>query len=231
MSLSNSTFGIKLLVSLLLCCEINNVYGTKVYNKDWSVASIIAPISDHSSFKYFVEEQVRLIDNRSVFNQYFVLGGLGYQFHPDFLLISGGTWILSKSPEGNTHTEKRVWEQLNWQILNNIKLNLNSRTRFEVRDRTGQTRVAYRFRERLWLRVALKKWESYSFSCFNEILLDLNHPGWTSPYFFEQNRAFVGIAKRLTKSAILDFGYMNQHIRSFNNQSNNVLLLNFSMYR
>lgn len=145
------------------------------------------------------------------------------------MLFIGPGWIPTKTPENNTYTEKRLWEQLNWRILNNSNLNLNSRTGLEERQRSDQSQIAFRFRERLWLRIPFKKWRSYSFSCFDEFFFNLNHPRWTSPYLFEQNRAFVGIAKQLSKSAILDVGYLNQFVHSFNNQADNVIMLSFTM--
>ena len=108
-------------------------------------------------------------------------------------------------------------------------MTLNSRTRLEERQRIDQSIVAFRLRERLWLRIPFKRWERYSFSSFDELFFNLNHPSWTSPYLFEQNRAFIGVAKQLSKSTILDIGYLNQFLHSTNNQTDNVILLSLTM--
>ncbi|CEG56113.1 DUF2490 domain-containing protein [Legionella fallonii] len=223
-------FWIKVITSFFLSLVIYPVNATRTYTKDWSVANIIAPLSEGSSFKYYLEPQLRLIDTRSVFNQFLFLGGLGYQFNPDLMLFIGPGWIEIKNPINNTSsTEKRLWQQLNWRILNNSNLTLNSRTRLEERNHTPRSQIAFRLRQRLWFRVPLQQWSGYSFSFFDEIFFNLNHPSWTSPYLLEQNRAFIGMAKQLSKSAILDVGYLHQYLHSFTNQSDNVLLLSLTM--
>ncbi|KTD68599.1 hypothetical protein Lste_1757 [Legionella steelei] len=231
MDIANYSFWIKISVCFFLCFGMQATHSTRTYSKDWAVANIIGPISENSSFKYYLEPQLRLIDTPSVFNQFLYLGGLGYQFNRNVMLFIGPGWILTKTPENKTHTEKRLWEQLNWQVMKDSNLSINSRTRLEERQRSDQSQIAFRLRERLWLRVPLKKWQSYSFSCFNEFFFNLNHPSWTSPYLFEQNRAFIGIAKNLSKTAILDIGYLNQFLHSSQNQNDNVLLLSLTMIR
>ncbi len=223
------SFWIKIIVGFFLSWGIQSVNATKTYSKDWAVANIIAPLAENSSFKYYLEPQLRLIDTPHVFNQFLLLGGLGYQFNPDVMFFIGSGWISTKTPTNTTFTERRLWQQLHWRLLNNSNVTLNNRTRLEERNHTTQSQIAFRLRERLWLRVPFKKWNGYSFSCFDEIFFNLNHPRWTSPYSVEQNRAFVGIAKQLSKSAVLDVGYLNQFIHSFTNQSDNVLLLSITM--
>lgn len=223
------SLGIKIIVSFLLSWGVLSANAARTYSKDWVVANIIAPLAENSSFKYYLEPQVRLIDTPYVFNQFLLLGGLGYQFNPDVMLFIGPGWITTKTPTNHTFTERRLWQQLNWRMLNNANLSLNSRTRLEERDRTGYAQVAFRLRERLWLRVPFKKWDDYSFSFYDEIFFNLNHPRWTSPYSMEQNRAFIGISKRLSKTTILDVGYLNQYMHSVTNHSDNVLVLSISM--
>lgn len=222
-------FWIRLIISFLLCLGIQTVNSARTYTKYWSVANLIGSIAENSSFKYYLEPQLRLIDTSSIFNQFLLLGGVGYQFNSKLILFIGPGWIATTTPEKKRHTEKRLWEQLNWQVLNNTNLNLNSRTRLEERKRSNEAKVAFRLRERVWLRVPFRKGQSYFFSSFDEVFFNLNHPRWTSPYRFEQNRAFVGIAKQLSKSAILDLGYLNQYLRSTNSQTDNVILISFTM--
>ena len=222
------SFGIKIIVSIFLCISMQTANSTRTYSKDWAVVNIIGSISENSPFKYYLEPQLRLIDNRSVFNQFLFLGGLGYQFNPNLMFFVGPGWILIKPPTNNTHTEKRWWQQLNWRIVNDSNFSLQSRTRLEERQQSNQSQTAVRLRERLWLRIPFK-WHNYSLSTFNEFFFNLNHPQWTSPYLFEQNRAFIGIAKQLSKSTIMDLGYLHQSIYSHNHETSNVILLSFTM--
>jgi hypothetical protein len=230
MNTSNYPVWLKIIVFCLPGLSFQSTFAARSYTKYWSNASIIGPVSKDSSFKYYLEPQIRLIDTPSVFEQFLLLAGGGYQFNPDLVFFIGGVWIYNKSPETNINTEeKRLWQQINWQALNNLNFSLNSRTRLEQRSQEDQSQIALRFRERLWLRMPFKGQEKYSFSCYDEFFFNLNHPQWTSPHLFEQNRAFVGIGRQLFQSATLDIGYLNQFNHSFNNQTNNVVLLSFSM--
>jgi hypothetical protein len=218
-----------IVLSLYLCSGIKSAYSSEPYYKDWTVATIIGSVSDKSSFKYYLEPQLRLIDTSSVFNQLLLLGGFGYQFNKDMMLFVGPGLVVTKTTAGDTFYEQRYWEQFNWRIQNNLNWNINSRTRLEERKNATTAPIAFRLRERMWIRVPLKKWEGYSFSCFDEIFFNLNHPDWVSPYSLEQNRVFVGVSRQLSKSTILDVGYLNQFIHSTRNQMDHVLLLSFTV--
>jgi hypothetical protein len=208
---------------------VHQAIGMEHYNKYWTVGTIIGSLPNQSSFKYYLEPQLRLIDDVYVFNQLFALGGLGYQLNTKAAFFVGSGWVMSQTSEGYVTHEKRFWQQLNWQLTNLSSLNMMSRTRLEERKNSNASEMAIRLRERIWIRIPIKNSERYSWSCFDEIFFNLNHPDWVSPYSFEQNRAFIGIASKITKSTMVDVGYLNQYIRSFKNQSGNVLLLNITI--
>lgn len=221
---------LKIIIIYFLGSGCQATFGARSYTKYWSTASIIGSVSKDSAFKYSLEPQIRLIDTPSVFDQVVLLAGAGYQYNPDLMFFIGPGWIYTKSPATSAITEeKRLWQQINWRAVNNSNLTLNSRTRLEERSQEDESQIALRFRERLWLRVPFKEQEKYSLSCYDELFFNLNHPAWTSPHLFEQNRAFIGIGRQLFQSATLDMGYLNQFHHSFSNQTNNVLLLSFSM--
>ena len=71
MDTANYYLWIKIIVSFFLCLGIQTANSTRTYTKYWSVASIIGPISENSSFKYYLDPQLRLIDTPSVFNHFF----------------------------------------------------------------------------------------------------------------------------------------------------------------
>ncbi len=201
---------------------------TDSYIKQWNTAVIIGSIP-HSNFRYYLEPQLRFIADPYILNEAFFLGGLGYQVNHDLVIFAGAGWIFSKSPQGTDSNEMRIWQQVNWLAINHDNYNLISRTRMEERKNTNGSPYAYRFRQRLWLRIPLTRFPSFSFSCFDEIFLNLNHPSWVSPYFFAQNRAFIGIGHQLTKAVMVDAGYMNQYLHSNQNQLDHVILLTFSI--
>lgn len=219
----------KLLTLIILFITSTTLHATETYIKQWTTANFVGSISEDSKFKYYIEPQLRFIDDRYVFNQAFLFAGLGYQFTPTVSLFVGPGWVLTKNTEGEVYHEYRLWQQLNWQILNSSVVSLNSRTRLEEKERSNQSQVAYQLRERIWVRIPIKNTNQFYYSVFDEVFFNLNHPSWTSPHFFEQNRLFLGIGKQLTKTTMLDFGYLNQLQFGPPRQLNHVLLVSFSV--
>jgi len=217
----------------ILCLFIGtqSANSTRAYNKAWAVTTIIGSMPFNPAFKYYIEPQIRFIDDDYLFNQTLQFGGLGYQINKNVVIFTGAGWIITKTPEGDSTHETRFWQQLNWLMLINSSLNINSRTRLEERKLTDAAQMAVRFRQRIWMRVPFKKWERHSFSVNNEFFFNLNHPHWVSPYLLEQNRAFVGISTQLTKSMTADIGYLNQYARPSNTNtfSDHVFLLSFNI--
>lgn len=207
----------------------NAAYSTEYHTKEWIVATIIGSFSENQNLKYYIEPQLRLIDDPYVFNQAFILTGLGYQLTPAVMIFAGPGFVVTKNTEGQTYNEYRLWQQLNWQIFNDSSLSLNSRTRLEEKQRSDQMQIAIQLRQRLWARIPIKNTNQYYYSIFDEVFFNLNHPTWVSPYFFDQNRAFVGIGKQLTKNTMIDFGYLNQLQLGPPRQISHVMLLSFSI--
>lgn len=184
--------------------------GAQYYTKQWTSSILLGSLPHSTKLKYYLEPQLRLINDDYVFNQAFFLTGLGYSFSPDLLFLLGPGWVVTKTPTGETYHEYRLWQQLNWQIVNHAYFTLSSRTRMEEKERSNQSQVAIQLRQRLWARIPIKNTNQYYYSLFDEVFFNLNHPSWTSPHFFEQNRAFLGIGKQITKETMMDVGYLNQ---------------------
>ncbi len=221
----------KVLLSLLLISifflPTNKAYSLESYDKYWSVATITGSFPEHHRVKYYFEPQLRLIDNPYVFNQLFLFAGLGYQVKSNVTFFMGPGLNVIKNNEGKIIEERRLWQQLNWLVFNTPTFNLNSRSRLEERALSSSSQLSARVRERLWLRVPIKGFERYSFSCFDEVFFNLNSPAWVPPTFFEQNRAFIGIATTFKKTTLIDVGYLNQYINT--RELNNVFLLSFTI--
>lgn len=219
----------KFFYTAVLLLLSTHVYGDEVHTKQWTVATMIGSFPQNEKCKYYIEPQLRLIDNRYVFNQAFLLTALGYQFTPNIILFIGPGVIATKNNEGDTFREYRLFEQLNWQLVDNSCFKLNSRTRFEQKKRSDQPQAALQLRQRLWLRIPIRNTNKYYISLYDEVFFNLNNPRWVSPRFFEQNRAFLGIAKQITKETMVDFGYLNQKQFGPPSQTSHVILLSFNM--
>lgn len=214
---------------ILLIIFSRGASAAEYYNKQWTVANIMLSMPGNEKFKYYIEPQLRLIDDPYVFNQAFLLLGLGYQIAPSLIVLAGPGWVLNKNTSGVTFHEYRLWQQLTWFAMNNPAMSLVSRTRLEEKERSNQSGIALQLRERLWLRIPIKNTEQWYYSFFDEAFFNLNHPAWVSPYFLEQNRAFIGLGKQVTKSTIIDFGYLNQQQLGPPREFSSVLLLSFTV--
>lgn len=216
-------YSLKLSIFLFVFC--NNAVA-KDYTKQWTTDIIIGSLPNSDKFKYYIESQLRLIDDPYVFNQAFLLTGLGYQFTPTLAAFMGPGFVLTKNTtEGVTYNEFRLWQQLNWAAANNASIRLDSRTRTEEKLRSNESQIALQLRQRLWMRIPLTPSKQYYFSSFDEVFFNINHPSWVSPRFFEQNRTFIGMAKQLSKSTLVDFGYLYQLQFGPPRKTSNVILL------
>ena len=195
----------------------------------WMVSTILEPFSDTSRFKYYLETQLRFIDNPYKFRMMQVLPGIGYQASPNTVLLGGAGWIPFKTLNGVMLHENRIWQQLNWLIVGSSEYILSNRLRLEERRLTTIPGIALRLRERLFDRIPFQRWPGHSLSMFDEVFLNINHPSWVIQHVFEQNSAFIGIGTQLLKNTILDIGYMNQYVASNPRQMSNVLVLNLSV--
>lgn len=198
------------------------------YTKQWTTDVIIGSLPESEKFKYYIETQLRLIDDHYVFNQAFLLTGLGYQLAPTVIAFMGPGLVVTKNTQGDTYNEFRLWEQLNWLAINNTSIRLDSRTRAEEKFRSNESQVALQLRQRLWMRIPISHSKQYYFSTFDEVFFNLNNPVWVSPRFFEQNRIFVGLGKQLTQNTLVDFGYLNQLQLGPPRQMSNVIFLCFT---
>jgi hypothetical protein len=220
---------IKLIAPLILFCMLRNAYCAEHHTKQWNSSTMVGSLAHSEKMKYYLETQLRFIDDRYIFNQAFLLTGLGYQFTPAVSLFAGPGLVVTKNSEGQQFTEYRLFQQLNWLLTENKNpTSLISRTRLEQKERTNESGILWQLRQRLWLRIPIPYTNQYYYSMFDEVFFNFNNPGWASSRFFEQNRAFIGFAKQLTKNTLLDIGYLNQQQFGPPHQVSNVMIISFT---
>lgn len=217
------------ILSLAFSCASHS-QGVQTHSKLWGTTVKIGSLKDNTNFKYYLEPQLRLIDNQYKFEEALMLAGLGYQPRPNLILFLGNAWVASKRANGNFEQENRLWQQVNWNAVKKSSFNLISRTRLEERKNIEEPQWLIRFRERLMLRIPLKNQERYSFVLFDEVFFNLNYPQWLSNnHFFTQNRGFLGIGTKVSEQTSFDIGYMNQYQFTTPNQMGHVLLLTLNI--
>lgn len=219
-----------LLLLMLMVSSASFGNDIEEHTKLWSTAVFIGPLINDTKIKYYLEPQIRFIDNKYKFEEALLYAGIGYQTTPDLILFLGNAWVTSRKSTGNYVQENRVWQQANWNPINTCLFNLLSRTRLEERKNISEPQWAFRLRERIMVRIPLKNWENHSLVLFDEVFFNLNHPKWLSNNnFFSQNRAFIGIGTKISTQTSLDIGYINQYQFTNPKQMSNILYFSLNI--
>lgn len=159
---------------------------------------------------------------------------LGYLYTPTLL----GTKINYIDAAGNSLTKSSLTEQRIWQqyIYNHQPwkgTTLSHRFRLEQRfiERATDDLFSQRFRYFFRLVQPLKKQEgAFTKGTFvalqNELFFNLQNKEQLNGSLFDQNRAYLAVGYRVSKSFDIEAGYLNQAIRGANNNTvNNVVQL------
>lgn len=185
-----------------------------VHTKLWLNGVFIGPLSPDKKIKYYIEPNFRFIDDPYKFEQGRLYIGLGYGLLSNLVAYGGAGWVINKNLDGTLVYEERIWQQVNWDIIKSKNsFSLSSRTRLEERRNEAESPWALRLREKISTQIPLKELGSkkYSLDLFDEGFFNLVRPSWVDQKLFSENRAFIGIGKRISKSMLIDVGYINQY--------------------
>lgn len=203
---------------------IKGIYATTSTGKSWSSFTVNGA---KGNFLYYVEPQLRLIDRNGDpydINQFLFNMGVGRPVSSQWQLWIGQTFATnSQDADPGDYEEYRLWQQAVWSdVYRNIEI--ISRSRLEERRSFDYTEISYRFRERLLTSFPLTRFVSLEVS--DEFFFNLNHANWIATGTFDQNRAYIGLAQKITNSWAFGIGYMNQYLNTYPSQLDNVLVLN-----
>ena len=167
------------------------------------------------NFKYKLFMQGRFGDHSSQFTQGLIRSGIGYNFNHKVTAWLGYDWVPTRRPLAlNPFNDHALWQQLS--VRNDYSFGaVISRTRFEQHflDIPGSTDVAQLFRQMIKLSIPMPAVSSQiSFVTWNEIFANMNSTDTGRKSGFNQNRAFAGLGYSISKSKLLEVGYMNQYI-------------------
>lgn len=235
----------KLSLSILLTITTlaASAQAQKVVNNNsmsWFSINNVIKVSDHWAF--LADLHNRRQDFMAETNFWFARAGIGYYIKPNFRVAAGYAHLWLTPPEGlnNWQDENRFYtEFLLTQKLYSI--GLMQRLRVEQRwqeqltnDVKTGTKFTNRVRYLLSATIPVFKGENAeklpALMVSDEILLNFGKQVVYNS--MDQNRFFVGIKQRVTKSLNFDFGYMNvyQQKSSGNVYDNNNTLRLFFYY-
>lgn len=201
----------------------------KENTKIWTSIKSVVPISANKRWSYFIEPQLRFIDDKYKFNQINLYLGLKYQTSDDLSLWAGIYRRYEQKPNGSTENQYRLWQQAVWQVIGNEQMKLSSRTRLEERKNTQYSQLSYRLREKLGIKSPISNWSQHYLVISDEVFFQLNRPQWVSNRFFSENRAFIGFDIPINNKYSYVIGYLNEFQFKNPNEMSNILYLQLNM--
>jgi len=154
---------------------------------------------------------------------------LGYLYTPTFLQDN----LIGSNSFKNTLTEHRIWQQYIYSHQPWKGATLSHRFRLEQRfiERQTDDLFAQRFRYFFRLIQPLQKQEgAFTKGTFvalqNELFFNIQSKDQLNGSLFDQNRAYLAIGYRVSKSFDIEAGYLNQAVKGASaNTVNNVVQL------
>ena len=196
----------------------------------WLSLSATKKLSD--SFDLVMDVNSRHFDNATHLGHIQARGMIGWK--PDGgksggLLGLGYSYVWTKSLDGETVHENRIFQQASYPLLEFGKAELVGRTRLEERWYSNVDGMFVRLRQQVRLNVPLQGPEGLRAIVHTEALILLSTPQKDDDgEGFNQFRSFAGLGIPLTDSLALEAGYLNQTIVKGTHRTNHALSLGVS---
>ncbi len=180
--------------------------------------------------RWWLDVQVRLLDDSDGYDQTLVRPGFGWAFSDELTAWLGYAFVNTDPSGGSSFDEHRIWQQLLWTPRFR-ELSLQSRTRLEQRwvDTGSDTGVRIRqFFKATW---PFRPGGRLGLAGYEELFFELNDTDAGQNAGFAQNRFWAGLFWRLSEGSgvTLELGYLNQFIRNSGRPSdrmNHIVSLN-----
>ncbi|MDF2385335.1 DUF2490 domain-containing protein [Nostoc ellipsosporum NOK] len=183
----------------------------------------------NKKFSVHADVQWRSTDEVKQTQTLLLRSGINFHANKNFILTAGYAYISNRSRSGNLSAyipEHRIWQQL---IYNHKIKTVFTQHRFRLEQRfistTGivnneleKTGTVTSHRARYFIRNILPFQNAASFTegwfgaLQNEVFVNVANTDRVNGKFFDQNRLYLAIGYRLSRSFDLEAGYMNQYI-------------------
>lgn len=174
----------------------------------WSGVDYDTAISETRPIYFDLMLQARLTDSQQTLNALFIRPSLYYKFENRFRVAIGYDMIPTYPDSDPLFFEQRFWPQIQKSYSPNKSSDITLRTRMEYRIRNIERSSAIRFRQRVELAYQLSQ-TGWIIDVFDELFLGLKKPTWVTQRTVDQNRIFIGFAKKINRYIQLDFGYLS----------------------
>ena len=204
----------------------------------WNTLIVNGTLIKDSPWRYYFDAAIRETQRSQAQNpdQHFVVGAIllrpaiGYQFNSQSSSHIGYLYHFSEPPYASKeYHENRYWQQYQHLSKTESYGDFQNRMRLEQRTVDIGSGTCFRWRQNIkWSQPLSGDW---SFIINEEFFYNLNSVSWGPRAGFDQNRLFLGPALKISDSAKIEFGYMNNYVHRNGKADlvNNLLSLNFSI--
>jgi hypothetical protein len=165
-----------------------------------------------SPYRWSLDSQFRTRDGVDAADQTSVRGLITRDVGSQMSLGAGYGVIVGFPAAGGTSVEHRLFQQVAW-IGRAAGNSLALRTRLEQRFLEDDSRVAVRVRQQVRLMRVLTATGRLSLVISDEVTANLRDTARVAQGF-DQNRAFAGVRRTVTRRTEVEIGYINQYLRA-----------------
>lgn len=201
----------KIGVGLILALIAGRAIALEQYEKGWFGLNLQQSLSENKKVLGLVFTQLRTINESHPIQAGLIEGALGYRIHGNDSVWIGYRWT-GINPNNGFFQENRLFQQYLAIFKPHPLYQFILRTRLEEIERTDQTQIYLRGRERLALEIRRKFLLDDVFPFFSdEILMNLNDTEYVSNRFVNENRLFLGVNWYTGQHSWWEIGYINQY--------------------
>jgi hypothetical protein len=182
--------------------------------QNWDSVALTLPISTNNKTLLYLEIQPRIgnlddLGSNNDFAQLILRSAAGYKLNSNVSVWQGYAWIPTFEPL--RFNENRIFQQLLIENKHN-RLNLTNRTRLEERWIEGTNGTTVRFRHQLKTSYPISKDSKWSLAGHDELFFTLKGVSNGPASGFDQNRAFLGVGRKLSEQVKTEIGYLNDYV-------------------
>jgi hypothetical protein len=177
--------------------------------------------NERGSWRLSTDIQMRFGDNASRFSQGVLRSGVGYAARRGWTFWAGYAYIRTEAPYATVlTTEHRIWEQASWSGEVRSAA-LSSRTRLEQRFVSTGRETGWRLREQVKAVRPLGSQSIWSLVASDEYGWNLNSTDYGATAGPDRNRVFIGTGVKLSRTILIEVGYLNQYTFGTNGPDKN----------
>jgi hypothetical protein len=223
----------RLILIILLIFSSNIAFALQHDEKLWLALNLQSELSQDKKVLGFVFTQLRTINRSHPVQAGLIEGALGYRIIGNDTIWIGYRWT-GIDPYNRFFQENRLFQQHLAIFKPHPLYQFILRTRLEEIQRTNQSQIYIRGRERLALEIRKKCLFDDLFPFFSdEVFVNVNRVNYVANQFFDENRLFIGFNLYTGHRSWWEIGYINEYeIRAPNqtqNQMSHILSVTYNL--